>query len=148
MRNVTHMRPFCTSDLRAIQQRSEGLVLSQSALDLQITTSMGNVHTFLVADIPAAIVAASFMWSGVWQVWAILSDLIRGHGISFTKSCEIILTESAKAFKVRRYNAVVDGTKPEYIRWIALLKFKYEFTMYDALPGGGDVHGYVRWEGR
>ena len=146
VRNVTHIRPLCLHDFKCLRPRE--LEFTVDNVSKLLDSSHGNAHTFLVKGEPAAIVGASLLWPGVWQVWAFISDRVRGHGVPLTKSCEIILSESAKAFKVKRYNAIVDGTKQEYVRWLKLLKFQYEFTMYHALPKGGDVYGYVRWEGK
>ena len=133
------------SDISLIAARKELVQADSVALSRMLDTSHGNCHTFLVGRQPVAIVGASRLWAGVWQVWAIVSNAVRGHGLYFTKGCKIILNSSAVAFKVRRYNAIVGTKDSEYIRWLNTLGFEYEYTMFGASPDGNDIHGYVKW---
>lgn len=145
MSNVTQIKPFCEGDIENISSRID--VLAHKDLEVLIlTASSGYTYTFFVNNKPGAIVGANILWPGAAQVWAITSDLIRGHGLWFTKMVDWILSESAKAHKIRRYHCIVDGTNNENIRWLYTLNFEYEFCMYRAAPDGSHVFGYVRWE--
>lgn len=111
-----------------------------------LAASIENTYTILVDDYPAAIVGANVMWEGVAQVWAISSDLIRGHGLAYTKIVDELFKWTAVKNKIRRYHAIVQGNNIENIRWLYMLGFTYEFCMYKAAPDKSDVLGYVRWE--
>lgn len=145
MRNVPHIRPFKMEDLDNIYSVSPQLEEGVPTLRAMLHSAFGNTHSFLVEDKVVAVVGASFLWDGVWQVWALVSTLIRNHGIFFTKHCKAILEESAKAFSVRRYNAIVDATNVEHIRWLRTLGFEYEYVMIKGSALGTDIFGYVKW---
>lgn len=138
------LRAFTKDDLSKLLIRENERLINLEGIDSALFTSLGNYHSFVVEDKVAAIVGASCLWEGVWQVAAITSDLIRGYGVYFTKGCLTILNESAKAFRVKRYNAIVDSSNVEYIRWLNLLGFEYEYVMRNALPNNTDVFGYVK----
>lgn len=94
---------------------------------------------------PVAIVGAHRMWDGVAQVWSIVSDEVRGHGLELTKTIKDLLKIVFDTHGIRRGNILVDSSIRENIRWAELLGFKYEFTMEKASPQGKDILGYVYW---
>ena len=145
MRNVPHIRPMVIADLKQLHNINSAIVADEGALNHMLYSSKGNCHTFLVNGEPAAVVGASCLWEGVWQVWAMVTNEIRGHGLYFTKTCQLILDKSAKYYDVKRYNIIVDSTDKEHIRWAKLLGFQYEYTMVRASVYDTDVLGYVKF---
>lgn len=144
MRNVTHIRRFRETDFGKLDSRFDPLSTSENETILM--ASSGISYTVLVENSILGIIGGNILWPGVCQVWAFTSDRIRGNGLVYTKIVDNLLTFIAYQYGIRRYHCIVNSEIHENVRWLYLLKFEYEFTMYRASPNEADIYGYVRWE--
>lgn len=145
---MQRIRHFRENDIIRIHKRNRDLYTEEHAERYILASSLGFTFTFCIDNHPAAVVGCNILWEGVGQIWAVTSDLMRGHGLFYLKGCEELLTQGAFINNIRRYHCIVHEGIQENIRWIIKLGFQYEFTMYRAAPDGKNIIGFVRWEKR
>lgn len=138
------LRRFRETDIRDIDPRFDATSSSQNAM--MFAAANGVTFTFVEDGVPIAIVGANPLWTGVAQVWSIMSPAVKRHGVFITKAIREILRIGAKVYQIRRYHGIVHASIQENIRWFQLLEFEYEYTMYKAAPDESDIYGFVRWE--
>lgn len=143
---MQRIRLFRENDILRISRREGDLYTEEDAERYILASSLGYTFTFCVDDQPAAVVGCNIMWSGVGQIWAVTSDLMRGHGLFYAKGSKALLEEGARVHSIRRYHCIIHAGLQENIRWIIKLGFQYEFTMHRAAPDGSNIVGFVRWE--
>lgn len=110
---------------------------------LSSAASSGYSYTFTNGK-PAALVCCNLLWYGCGQIWALVTDRIRSHGLLFTKACREILEIGGHRKGIRKYYCIINPDIPENIRWVKLLGFEHEYTMKEADPEGRDVLGYSK----
>lgn len=143
---MIQLRTFREQDLYDIGARLDMTVPDFDVTSMIYAAVNGFTYTFMNKEAPAAIVGGNILWPGVCQVWAVISDKIRKHGIYLTKATDEILRQGAIKHNIRRYHCIVHGGTQENVRWLYSLHFEYEYSMYRAAPDGADILGYVRWE--
>ena len=109
------------------------------------SAASSGVSVTFVNGKPIALVSCSKLWEGVGQIWALVTNDVRKHGLLFTKACRELIEIGCYREGYRRCHCIVDAEQPENVKWVTLLGFEYEFTMKKASPVGNDLLGYVKW---
>lgn len=100
--------------------------------------------TFTENGTPIAIVGCSEFYPTVGHLWAIVSDSVRGKGLTFTRVSRRLLAETMVRFQYNRIQAFCDSDIEENKKWLELLGLEYEATMVKAAPDGGNLDIYAR----
>lgn len=106
--------------------------------------SMSPSYTILKDDTPIVVLGAWKLWDGAYEVFARTDDKARQHSVAVVRIARGLLASFAQANGVHRYSSCIRADKPEYIRWIKLLGFEFEYTMEGAIDGEVDILGFVR----
>ncbi len=102
-------------------------------------------HVGVVCTTPNLGSSRSGSPNGTAQCWTIISDEARGKGIKLTKTVKSMIDDFARSHNIGRLQATVKPEIRENIRWIELLGFRFESTLFRAGPGGSDLAMYVRF---
>lgn len=140
------IRHFRENDANKVYAALGDELVSEDTQNLLISAGVGTTFTITKNGEPAAIIGGHVLWKGCAQVWAVTSPIVYNSGLYYTKMCKILIHKLAEKLKVHRVHCVVDSRISEYIRWIYVLGFKYESTMYKASPDKTDVYIYVKLE--
>ena len=100
--------------------------------------------TFTKNGLPVAIVGCSDFYPTVGHLWAVVSDDVRGCGVSFTKMARRLLNETLARFEYNRIQAFCDSSNEENKKWLTLLGLEYEATMIKASTNGGNLDIFAR----
>lgn len=139
------VRPYRLGDLEHIVRRPHDDFGPESWENTKQQCDEHPTYTFEDDGIPVAVIGCELIWTGVFNVWAIVSDQVRGSGLQLTKTAKELLEGHAKAAKAWRAQTVIKQDIPENIKWIELLGFKRESVMYRAAPEGTNLLMYVRY---
>ena len=138
---MIELRGYLPCDVFEVQRRNGDFI----NLDADVGEASVFAATFVSGTRPVGCVGGQVQWPGVAQIWAVLSDDLRGHGLAVTRACRRLLARECEKYAIRRVHCLVRADNGEYLRWISLLGFEHEFTMHRAAPDGADLWGMTRW---
>ena len=137
-----NVRPYQPGDIGDGFQRPRDLV---RPLNHVLMAHGSFVRSIEVDDTVIAVVGMQVRWPGVADVWAVVSDDARGHGIQLTRAVRRLLAQFASELGLWRVSTLVKTGVEENQRWIEALGFVYEGTEVAAGPDGRDLLRYVAW---
>ena len=139
------LRHFREADLENINPREE-FKADPSMDEWLVLASQGWTYTITADDDrPIMILGCNILWEGVAQVWTVPTEEIRGSGLYVVKITKFLLRGIALKARVRRFHCIIHTGYPENIKWIELLGFQHEGTMFRATPDKKDLLVYVKW---
>ena len=139
------VRPYRQGDLEHLIRRPHDDYGPESWENTKLMCDEHPTYTFEHDGIPVAVIGLQLLWTGTAHAWTVISDQVRGNGITLTKLTKELLEGHAKALKVWRVQAYVKEDVKENTKWIELLGFKRESVMYRGSPEGTNLLLYVRY---
>ncbi len=127
------IRRYREGDIDRINQRScDDIGMDKQAAE--ISASSGYTITLDVDGAPVAVGGIVKLYDGVGQIWAVISDDARSHGLELVRSCRRLIESVTVLEKLDRIHCLVCADNVENQRFIKLLGFRCEFLMR---KGGG-----------
>ena len=137
-----NVRPYQPGDIGENFHRPRDLV---RPLNNVLMAHGSFVRSIEVDEGVIAVVGMQIRWPGVADVWAVVSDDARGHGLQLTRAVKHLLKQFATELGLWRVSTLVKAGVEENQRWIEALGFVYESTEVAAGPDGRDLLRYVTW---
>lgn len=106
----------------------------------------GYACTFMHKDGVAAVFGGNKPWDGLFDVYAVLSDLVYKAPVAFHKSVLSIIETYAEALEINRMQFIVRSDFVEGQKWARSLGFKKESTMLKYGPIGQNFDLFVRFD--
>ena len=138
------MRPYIAGDAAKMDIREEDFMMPSAALDAVLQSPNTFGYTFVKEGRVGAVVGGVAMWEGVFQVFAMVNDRMKGHAVSFTEASVGLMASYAKEFSIHRMQCIVDPKIERNVKWVHYLGFHRESVMKGAALGGGDMEMYVK----
>lgn len=118
-------------DARIYQEGDESLIDARdSNYNYEMIALSSYVYTITKDDRPVTIFGCFYISEGVYYIWTIMSEDVRGHGIFLTKFASEILKQVAMREDVKVFKCTIDSAFPENIRWAGMLGFKPRGIFY------------------
>ncbi len=135
-----HYRP---GDTNALHRPGDKVVNMQSVLMMNGSF----IRTLEIDDEVIAVFGLVLRWPGVADIWAIVGDKTRGHGLGFTRKVKALMRQFADELSLWRIGATVREDLVEYQAWLELLGFEKEGVESQAAPDGSNLIRYrwLRW---
>ena len=80
----------------------------------------------------------------IGNLWAVVSDDARGHGIKMIKFARAVIDHALKEKGFARIQSIVREDKPEYYRFSQAVGLEAEGLMKKAAPDGGNLYLFAR----
>ena len=139
MREVRHFRP---GDVHDGMHRPRDVVQSVHAL---LVAHGSFMRTLEVDDQVIAVFGMKVRWAGVADVWAVVGEDARGHGLWLTRQARQLLDQFTQELALWRVGALVREDVVENRRWLEALGFEFEGVERHAGPRGEHLARYVLW---
>ena len=147
------IRPYREGDLESITRRSRDDFGPDDFENTKEMCERDITFTFEIDGVPVAVCGCTMIQKGVKrftptgtaQCWTVISDQVRGHGVELTKKIRHMIDDYCKAHDVGRMQTYIRPSISENARWIELLGFRFESTLFRAGPDGNDLAMYVRF---
>lgn len=140
---MIEFRPYEKGDALALNPKDlyDGDKQARFNADQRINDPTARMMTYLVGNIPIAIVGIFKTLGNSWQVFAIFSDEIKNHRVQFSKMTKRLLDVSARVYNVKRFHTICPSDVNEAKRWFKFLGFEKEGTMrcFDELEKDYDI---------
>ncbi len=91
-----------------------------------------------------AVVGLTFLWDGVAEAWALLTETVSEFKIAFHKRILNGIQFYTEKMKIKRMHISVKADFKKGIEWAESLGFKKESLMKKWGPEGADYYQYVR----
>ena len=132
------IRPYHLSDIDEIESRDCDVMISD-------TTTLGTVGwSFMLNGEVVAIIGIIQISHGVANLWAVVSDKARGHGLELTKKTITVLDNCFKDRNLHRVQALISPELEENARWVKSVGLQYESTLEAVTDNKEDLDMYVQ----
>jgi RimJ/RimL family protein N-acetyltransferase len=81
---------------------------------------------------------------GVGEMWAFISDDMRGHGLYLIKTVKAILDFVMESGKFHRLESIVRADREEYVRFSQMIGLRVEGVMEKATANKQDMYMFAR----
>ena len=142
---MVKLRPYRPGDLDVIQRRPQDYSCDEMDEQTKLLGEIDVSFTIEVDGVPVALFGVQKLWTGVAHAWSIISDDVRGHGLTLTKTCHKMIDDYAEANGIWRVQVTVQSDLTENKRWVEAMGFAYESTQKCASPDGKDLDTFVRF---
>ena len=99
----------------------------------------GPTWTVLVDNVPVALYGFAESSPGVYDLWGVGTEELRGHGVALVKHVREILVLAFELLEVHRIQTTCRTDRPEYVRFIELFGFQREGVMRQLAPDRSDL---------
>lgn len=111
---------------------------------LEMQSRLGLAVTALVHGKPVAIFGCIMLWTGVAELWSIISDDARRYPKQLTLVAKGFADISAQSLSLHRLQLTVRSDEPRALRWAEYLGFEIEGLMRKYSPDGADTYILAR----
>jgi RimJ/RimL family protein N-acetyltransferase len=103
------------------------------------------MYTVVIENRPIAILGLTKLWSGVGEIWGIISDNVKEKPVAFHKAVLRMIRLHAEKLNLRRLSLEVRADYPEGLRWAKSLGFEEEGYFKKYGPDGADYKIFARF---
>ena len=136
------IQTYQLGDVEYLEHR-EGDLLGESPFEEE----KGPTWTVLVDEYPVAIFGFMFISPGTYEMWAEITDAIRGNGRPAIKQGREIIELAFENLEMHRLQATCRVVKGEYSRFLEVMGFQKEGLLRQAAPNREDLILYSRVKG-
>lgn len=111
---------------------------------LEMQARLGLAVTALVHGKPVAMFGCIMLWTGVAEMWSIISDDARRYPKQLTIVAKGFSDIVAKSLSLHRLQLTVRFDEPRALRWAEYLGFEIEGLMHKYSPDGVDTYILAR----
>jgi hypothetical protein len=146
MKGKLKVAPYVFGDSRKIKPKKvfEGFNLINQKVEECSKDSTSLIYTFSVEGEPIAVIGASRIFEGVYEIWSVLSEKVRDHKFSFLKKVLSLLDFGHFNLGIYRYQMNVREGHPDVLKWAAALKMKCEGLMEKFGPDKANYFMFAR----
>ena len=111
---------------------------------LEMQARLGLAVTALVHGKPVAMFGCIVLWTGVAEIWSIISDDARRYPKQLTIVAKSFSDIVAQSLSLHRLQLTVRSDEPRALRWAEYLGFEIEGLMKKYSPDGADTYILAR----
>lgn len=111
---------------------------------LEMQARLGLAVTALVHNKPVAMFGCIMLWTGVAEMWSIISDDARRYPKQLTIVAKGFSDIVAQSLSLHRLQLTVRSDEPRALRWAEYLGFEIEGLMHKYSPDGTDTYILAR----
>ena len=111
---------------------------------LEMQARLGLAVTALVHGKPVAMFGCIILWTGVAEMWSIISDDARRYPKQLTLVAKGFSDIVAQSLSLHRLQLTVRSDEPRALRWAEYLGFEIEGLMKKYSPDGADTYILAR----
>jgi len=111
---------------------------------LEMQARLGLAVTALVHGKPVAMFGCIMLWTGVAEMWSIISDDARRYPKQLTLVAKSFSDIVAQSLSLHRLQLTVRSDEPRALRWAEYLGFEIEGLMRKYSPDGADTYILAR----
>jgi ribosomal protein S18 acetylase RimI-like enzyme len=111
---------------------------------LEMQARLGLAVTALVHGKPVAMFGCIMLWTGVAEMWSIISDDARRYPKQLTIVAKGFSDIVAQSLSLHRLQLTVRSDEPRALRWAEYLGFEIEGLMRNYSPDGADTYILAR----
>lgn len=139
--------PMVPSHLHYMDIKENQLPFSKAvSMDamLEMQARLGLAVTALVHGKPVAMFGCIMLWTGVAEMWSIISDDARHYPKQLTLVAGAFSDIVAQSLSLHRLQLTVRSDEPRALRWAKYLGFEIEGLMRKYSPDGADTYILAR----
>jgi hypothetical protein len=111
---------------------------------LEAQARLGLAVTAMVHNKPVAMFGIVYIWSGVGEMWSIISDDARRYPKQLTIVAKEFSDIAVQSLALRRLQITVRSDEPRSLRWAEFLGFENEGLLRKYSPDGVDTYILAR----
>jgi len=101
-------------------------------------------YTLMVGDTPIAVLGGYFVYPGVWELWALMGELVHNYARDVVKACRALLEAVWAKLDIRRMQAYAPNDSKALKRWFEALGLMPEGRLKNYGSEGQDFILYAR----